>query len=306
MRPRQRCSPSDTSPPCRSSSRLCLYSPGLVAFLGVFGVVEIGDVLRDRQPLDVHRRRLRPVPAGLVLPFASLLWVMVIKFFLGGDIYKNNVTPGVYPKWSKMHLRVWCIGRLESMVLLPLRCDVSQRAAHGIRAAAARRDSGRQPSMRARCSSIRAPGLDLHRGRCRHPDRRLHPNDEMVGAEPARRPYSPRERLQDRDARRHRQQCDGGPRQLDHSVHPHPQRRGRAGDVGRSSRAPQRPLHGAEAHGERLPVRLSDLATGDPQRPDADLRVLLAQRGPRRRDLVVRPRLHACRRRRRFPTHISA
>ena len=55
------------------------------------------------------------------MPFASLLWVMMIKFFMGGDIYKNNVTPGVYPKWSKMHLRIWCIGRLENMVLLPLR-----------------------------------------------------------------------------------------------------------------------------------------------------------------------------------------
>jgi non-ribosomal peptide synthetase-like protein len=26
----------------------------------------------------------------------------------------------VYPKWSRMHLRIWCIGRLESLVLLPL------------------------------------------------------------------------------------------------------------------------------------------------------------------------------------------
>ena len=42
---------------------------------------------------------------------------MVIKLFMGGDIYKNNVTPGVYPKWSRMHLRLWCIGRLESIVL---------------------------------------------------------------------------------------------------------------------------------------------------------------------------------------------
>ena len=57
---------------------------------------------------------------ALVLPFASLLWVMVIKLFMGGHIYKNNVTPGVYPKWSRMHLRTWCIGRLERSVLRPL------------------------------------------------------------------------------------------------------------------------------------------------------------------------------------------
>ena len=58
---------------------------------------------------------------GLVFPFASLLWVMVIKLFMGGDIHKNHVAPGVYPKWSKTHLRIWCIGRMENMVLISLR-----------------------------------------------------------------------------------------------------------------------------------------------------------------------------------------
>ena len=57
---------------------------------------------------------------ALVIPFASLLWVMVIKLFMGGHMYRNNVMPGVYPKWSRMHLRVWCIGRLENSVILPL------------------------------------------------------------------------------------------------------------------------------------------------------------------------------------------
>ncbi len=56
----------------------------------------------------------------LILPFAALVWAMLIKSFMGGDVYKNNVTPGVYPKWSRMHLRIWCILRVESMVLVPL------------------------------------------------------------------------------------------------------------------------------------------------------------------------------------------
>jgi non-ribosomal peptide synthetase-like protein len=45
---------------------------------------------------------------------------MVIKLFMGGDTHKNKVTAGAYPKWSRMHLRIWCIGRLEASVLRPL------------------------------------------------------------------------------------------------------------------------------------------------------------------------------------------
>ena len=58
---------------------------------------------------------------GLVAPFGMLLWVMVIKLCLGGHLYKNNVSPGLYRKWSKMHLRIWCIGRMQDTVLLMLR-----------------------------------------------------------------------------------------------------------------------------------------------------------------------------------------
>jgi len=57
---------------------------------------------------------------ALALPFVNLLWVMILKLFMGGSIYKNKVKPGVYPKWSRMHLRIWCIGRLEHSVLRPL------------------------------------------------------------------------------------------------------------------------------------------------------------------------------------------
>ena len=81
--------------------------------------------------------------------------------------------------------------------------DVSQCAADGIRVAAARRNRGQEPSMRARCRAVRAAGFDLHRRRCRHSDWGLYPNDQMVGAVSPRRPCSPRERLQDRDASRH-------------------------------------------------------------------------------------------------------
>jgi non-ribosomal peptide synthetase-like protein len=98
-----------------------LYSPGLVAFLSVVDFAEVGTFFTTASLLAFIIVGFFLYLGGLVMPFASLLWVMMIKFFMGGDIYKNNVTPGVYPKWSKMHLRIWCIGRLENMVLLPLR-----------------------------------------------------------------------------------------------------------------------------------------------------------------------------------------
>jgi non-ribosomal peptide synthetase-like protein len=97
-----------------------LYSPGLVAFLGVFGVIDIEAYFATGSLWAFIVAGFFLYLVGLIVPFVSLPWVMVIKFFLGGDIYENNVTPGVYPKWSKMHLRIWCIGRLENMVLVPL------------------------------------------------------------------------------------------------------------------------------------------------------------------------------------------
>ena len=98
-----------------------LYSPGLVAFLILFDFADIGTFFKSGSLWEFIIGGFFLYLMALVMPFASLLWVMMIKSFMGGDNYKNNVTPGVYPKWSKMHLRIWCIGRLENVVLLPLR-----------------------------------------------------------------------------------------------------------------------------------------------------------------------------------------
>ena len=96
------------------------YSPALVAFIGILGFVEVGEFFATGSFWAFIVVALFLYLLSLAVPFASLLWVMTIKFCLGGDIYKNDVTPGVYPQWSRMHLRIWCIGRLESLVLLPL------------------------------------------------------------------------------------------------------------------------------------------------------------------------------------------
>jgi non-ribosomal peptide synthetase-like protein len=99
---------------------MLLYSPVLVVLLSGFGFADIGTLFMTATLWEFIVSSLFLYLLILIMPFANLLWVMMIKFFMGGDIYKNNVTPGVYPKWSKMHLRIWCIGRLENMVLLPL------------------------------------------------------------------------------------------------------------------------------------------------------------------------------------------
>ena len=118
--PRRRCSRSDTSPPCRSSSRYCCI-PRACGVLVALDLVDVGTFFTTASLWEFIIVGLFLYLLGLVTPFAGLLWVMTIKFFMGGDIYKNNVSPGVYPKWSRMHLRIWCIGRLENMVLLTLR-----------------------------------------------------------------------------------------------------------------------------------------------------------------------------------------
>src|SRR6516165_8282393 len=99
---------------------ILLYSPGLVGFFIALAYVEVGAFFMTASLWSFIVDGAYLYLLGLVTPFAILLWVMLIKFFMGGDIYRNNVTPGVYPKWNRMHLRIWCIGRLESIVLLSL------------------------------------------------------------------------------------------------------------------------------------------------------------------------------------------
>ena len=99
---------------------LLLFAPTTLGFLAFVAFAEIGEFFMTAALWEFVAVGLVMHLVALTLPFASLLWVMVIKFFMGGHLYKNRVTPGVYPKWSRMHLRVWCIRRLERSVLQPL------------------------------------------------------------------------------------------------------------------------------------------------------------------------------------------
>ena len=98
-----------------------LYSPGLAAFVIGLAVADVGRFLTTAGIGAYIMAGCFVYLLALVLPFASLLWVMVIKLFMGGDSHKNHVAPGMYSKWSKTHLRIWCIGRMENVVLISLR-----------------------------------------------------------------------------------------------------------------------------------------------------------------------------------------
>jgi non-ribosomal peptide synthetase-like protein len=99
---------------------LLLYAPDLIGLIGLVAMAPIGELF-----LGAHLREFILIgfllyALALLLPFAQTLWVMVIKLFLRGDIHGGSVAPGVYAKWSRAHLRTWCIERLGESVLWPL------------------------------------------------------------------------------------------------------------------------------------------------------------------------------------------
>ena len=96
---------------------LLFILPELPEFLGLLSLVEFRQFYSTPDVWAFIAVGSFLYGLGLILPFLSLPWVMLIKFIMGGHIYKNNVKPGVYPKWSKMHLRIWCIRRLEKLAL---------------------------------------------------------------------------------------------------------------------------------------------------------------------------------------------
>jgi non-ribosomal peptide synthetase-like protein len=98
-----------------------LYAPLLLGFLGLVAFGEIGEFFLTAYLWQFVVVGCFMYLFALALPFANLLWVGVIKLCMGRDMHKNRVTPGVYPKWSRMHLRIWCIERLDTSVLRPLR-----------------------------------------------------------------------------------------------------------------------------------------------------------------------------------------
>ena len=99
---------------------LLLYSPHLVGFIGLVAFAEIGEFFVTADLREFIAVGFLTYALALTLPFASLTWVMLIKLFMGGHVRKNRMKPGVYQRWTRMHLQNWCVGRMQISVLRPL------------------------------------------------------------------------------------------------------------------------------------------------------------------------------------------
>jgi len=97
-----------------------LYAPPLAGFLLLIAVSEIGEVFIAARLWEFIAVGFVLHLIALVAPFGSLLWVLGLKRLMGSNFHNNKVQPGIYPKWSRMHLRIWCLGQLENSVLRPL------------------------------------------------------------------------------------------------------------------------------------------------------------------------------------------
>ena len=75
-----------------------LYSPGLVAFLGVFGFVEVGTFFTTASLWEFIIDGFFLYLLGLVVPFASLLWVMIDKVLHGWRHLQERCDAGCVPQ----------------------------------------------------------------------------------------------------------------------------------------------------------------------------------------------------------------
>ena len=96
---------------------LLLYAPALAATFIALGLADVGAVFATATLQGYLAVGAFLYLVGLAAPFAALRWVLVLKRLLGMDLPRTREAPGVYRRWSRMHLRIWCIGRMETTVL---------------------------------------------------------------------------------------------------------------------------------------------------------------------------------------------
>jgi acetyltransferase-like isoleucine patch superfamily enzyme len=96
---------------------LILYAPALAAAFISLGLMDAGEFFATATLQGYLAVGALLYLAGLASPFAALGWVLALKRLLGKDLLGIREAPGVHRKWSRIHLKVWCIGRMERTVL---------------------------------------------------------------------------------------------------------------------------------------------------------------------------------------------
>ncbi len=100
---------------------LLMYAPIIVLVVIATLFANSTELITGASTADFIAVGLLSYLAALCIPMLNLIWVMSLKTLLGGHPIRNTVAPGIYPKWSKAHLWVWFIGRLQALVLRPAR-----------------------------------------------------------------------------------------------------------------------------------------------------------------------------------------
>jgi non-ribosomal peptide synthetase-like protein len=95
-----------------------------MALLGLVAAVRVGELFLGAQLRGFVLAGLLMYALALLVPFAYVLWARAVRLVLGGRVPGRRVSPGVYPKWSRAHLRIWCLDQLTQSVLWPLRTMV--------------------------------------------------------------------------------------------------------------------------------------------------------------------------------------
>ncbi|MGD8588262.1 MAG: non-ribosomal peptide synthetase, partial [Chromatiales bacterium] len=90
---------------------LLIYAPAVMGIILVTVAVEWDQFLTTASLLEFVALGILGYLLTLCLPFVNLIWVMLLKFVTGGHPREYHIAPGIYPKWSRMHLRLWFVGR---------------------------------------------------------------------------------------------------------------------------------------------------------------------------------------------------
>jgi non-ribosomal peptide synthetase-like protein len=98
-----------------------IQSPSLVALALIITYGDPEDVLLNGSLVQFLAAAVVVFFLWLAVPFFNLAWVLTLRRLSHWLVGNNTIEPGVYPKWSRMHFRVWWHEKLQSSVLRPMR-----------------------------------------------------------------------------------------------------------------------------------------------------------------------------------------